>query len=279
MSVESYCYKSIESGKVIELYMYHNKMYKRKTEDTNDILKEINSWDITENLKEIEKKEKDVKKVQEEEIFIKPQKTDISLRRTQKRLKRLINSNLGVWNEQDKFLTLTCPKLKSREKACRMLKTFFETLRYNYGSQIQYISVMEIQDGDRLEDKSKATKDIHFHILLFNCPYIPQDVLQNKIWKHGIVDIRKIDEFGDIAGYLANYLSKDDTLAVKGKRGYSPSKGLKKPIEKVSSDEQMLFDVLGNKENEVKYTETYCLENVGKITYFRLQKKDNDRLN
>lgn len=58
------------------------------------------------------------------EEFVCVQKLDNNLRRTQKRLRRVINSNLGQYEEQDKFLTLTCPKLKSREKACRMFKTF-----------------------------------------------------------------------------------------------------------------------------------------------------------
>ena len=55
-------------------------------------MKIINDWDITE--KELSKKEsEEVKEVIEE--FIPVQKLDNNLRRTQKRLRRVINSNLG----------------------------------------------------------------------------------------------------------------------------------------------------------------------------------------
>ncbi|MFR2989389.1 MAG: hypothetical protein ACLTMR_11270, partial [Faecalibacillus sp.] len=131
------------------------------------------------------------------------------------RLRRLINSNLGQYQELDKFLTLTCPNLKDRNEAVRLFKTFIQRLRYNFGKQFVYIAVMEIQDGSRLEDKTKATNDIHFHTLLFNLPYIPKKTLQ-EIWGNGIVDIRKIRDYKDPAGYLVNYLVDDDTLNIHG---------------------------------------------------------------
>ena len=221
-----------------------------------------------------DKKEEEMKDVVEE--FAPVQKLDNNLRRTQKRLRRVINSNLGQYEEQDKFLTLTCPKLKSREKACRMFKSFIKNLRYNYGDEIQYIAVMEIQNGDRLEDPSKATKDIHFHVLLFNCPYIPQKVLQDKVWKHGIVDIRKIQDYTDISGYLVNYLSKDDTLCVKGKKSYFPSKKLKKPTEEISMNEDLIFKFLTDTKNELQFSAEYFVERVGNISYMKLIQKDDD---
>ena len=146
------------------------------------------------------------------------------------RLRRLINSNLGQYQELDKFLTLTCPNLKGRNEAVRLFKTFIQRLRYNFGKQFVYIAVMEIQDGSRLEDKTKATNDIHFHTLLFNLPYIPKKTLQ-EIWGNGIVDIRKIRDYNDPAGYLVNYLVDDETLNLHRKKTYLSSPNLIKPIE------------------------------------------------
>lgn len=269
---EEYCYKVVKSGKHTELYIYKDKIFKRKTKETNDLMKMINDWDITENELLKEKKKADENVLEE---FLPVAKNDVNIKRTQKRLRRLINSNLGQYEEQDKFLTLTFPKLKSREKACRAFKTFAQNLRRHYGKDIQYIAVMEIQNGDRLEDPSKATKDIHFHVLLFNCPYIPQDILQNKIWKHGIVDIRKIKDYDDMAGYLVNYLSKDDTLCVKGKRMYFPSRELKKPIEMISMNEKMLFEILENSNNKIQFSNDYYVERVGNISYIKLIEKED----
>ena len=50
-SCEEYCYKAVKSGKHIELYIYKDKNFKRKTKETNDLMKIINDWDITENEK------------------------------------------------------------------------------------------------------------------------------------------------------------------------------------------------------------------------------------
>lgn len=273
---ENYCYKMIKSGKHIELYIYYDKVFKRKLKETNDFIVEINSWDITVNEKELFKQEgEQVEDIVEEFELVK--KNDTNVRRSQKRLRRLINSNLGQYEETDKFLTLTYPGLKSRNVACRAFKTFVQSLRRNYGENIQYIAVMEIQNGDRLADPSKATKDIHFHVLLFDCPYIPQNILQDKIWKHGIVDIRKIEDYGDIAGYLVNYLSKDDTLCVKGKRSYFPSRGLKKPIETIGMDSKILFDIFQNDNTEIEFSNEFSVEHVGRIGYIKLVEKDDKK--
>lgn len=268
---EEYCYKTVRSGRYTEMYIYYDKIFKRKTKRNDELIKEINSWDITTFEKELV--ESDIEKMEQEVIeeFVQVDKEDVNIRRSQKRLRRLINSNLGQYEELDKFLTLTYPGLKSREKACRSFKTFAQNLRRHYGQQIQYIAVMEIQDGSRLEDSTKATKDIHFHVLLFDCPYIPQEIIQNKLWKHGIVDIRKIEQFGDIAGYLVNYLSKDQTLAVKGKRSYFPSRGLIKPTEKISMEPDLLFEVLENQNNKIQFRTDFLIERIGRIGYIKVE--------
>lgn len=273
---ENYCYKAVRSGKHVELYIFYDMVFKRRTEESKELTELINSWDITTNEKDLRSKEngddgmdvvsydKDLKNVTD------MKKNDISLKRSQRRLKRLINANVGQYEQVDKFLTLTFPHLKDRDKACRAFKTFAQNLRRHYGEEIQYIAVMEIQDGTRLEDPSKATNDIHFHVLLFNCPYIPQEIIQNKLWKHGIVDIRKIENYNDIAGYLADYLSKDKVLAVRGKRSYFPSRGLKKPVEEVSMDEKMIFDILKNQNNEIQYVNEFIVDRVGRVGYIKL---------
>ena len=39
-SCEEYCYKAVKSGKHIELYIYKDKNFKRKTKETNDLMKQ-----------------------------------------------------------------------------------------------------------------------------------------------------------------------------------------------------------------------------------------------
>lgn len=273
---ENYCYKAVRSGKHVELYIFYDMVFKRRTEKSKELTELINSWDITTNEKDIQSKENGddgmFEVINDQELIKEAnmKKNDISLKRSQRRLKRLINANVGQYEQVDKFLTLTFPHLRDRDKACRAFKTFAQNLRRHYGEEIQYIAVMEIQDGSRLEDPSNATNDIHFHVLLFNCPYIPQEIIQNKLWKHGIVDIRKIENYIDIAGYLADYLSKDKVLAVRGKRSYFPSRGLKKPVEEVSMDEKMIFDILKNQNNEIQYVNEFIVDRVGRVGYIKL---------
>lgn len=199
------------------------------------------------------------------------------MRRSKIRLRRLINSNLGQYQELDKFLTLTCPNLKDRDEAVRLFKNFVKRLRYNFGKEFAYIAVMEIQDGSRLLDKSKATNDIHFHTLLFNLPYVPKKILQ-KIWGKGIIDIRKIRDYKDPAGYLVNYLVDDDILNLHRKKTYLSSPNLIKPIEFLSTDFKDVLELYDKLKREIVFTDTFEAEYVGKVTYVKFKNKEIERL-
>ena len=199
------------------------------------------------------------------------------MRRSKIRLRRLINSNLGQYQELDKFLTLTCPNLKDRDEATRLFKIFIQRMRRRYGKEFAYIAVMEIQDGSRLEDKTKATNDIHFHTLLFNLPYIPKKTLQ-EIWSNGIIDIRKIRDYKDPAGYLVNYLVDDDILNLHRFFSYFPSKNLIRPIEFLSTDFKDVLELYDKLKREIVFTDTFEAEYVGKVTYVKFKNREIERL-
>lgn len=287
-----YNYKIIKSGGYTELYIYHDRTMSRKDDslkklldswveetkdvrvdnDEEEIEKPEEKAEIKNDLILTEKEKKSIKKIRKEK-----KKNKKNVRRSKIRLRRLINSNLGQYQELDKFLTLTCPNLKDRDEATRLFKNFIKRLRYNFGKDFAYIAVMEIQDGSRLEDKTKATNDIHFHTLLFNLPYVPKKTLQ-KIWGKGIVDIRKIRDYKDPAGYLVNYLVDDDILNLHGKRTYFPSKNLIKPIEFLSSDFKDVLELYDKLKREIVFTDTFEAEYVGKVTYVKFKNKEIERL-
>lgn len=286
-----YNYKIIKSGGYTELYIYHDRTMSRKddslkklldswVEETKDVEveNELEKIDILEDeqikndLLLTDKEKELIKKIKKEK-----KKNKKNVRRSKIRLRRLINSNLGQYQELDKFLTLTCPDLKDRNEAVRLFKTFIQRLRYSFGKQFAYIAVMEIQDGSRLEDKTKATNDIHFHTLLFNLPYIPKKTLQ-EIWGNGIIDIRKIRDYKDPAGYLVNYLVDDDILNLHGKRTYFPSKNLIKPIEFLSSDFKDVLELYDKLKREIVFSDTFEAEYVGKVTYVKFKNREIERL-
>ncbi len=288
-----YNYKIIKSGGYTELYIYHDRTMSRKDDSLKKLL---DSWvEETKNVVAVNEDEKEEVEILENEqikndlvltdkekelikkIKKKKRKNKKNVRRSKIRLRRLINSNLGQYQELDKFLTLTCPNLKDRDEAVRLFKNFIKRLRYNFGKEFAYIVVMEIQDGSRLLDKSQATNDIHFHTLLFNLPYVPKKTLQ-KIWGKGIVDIRKIRDYKDPAGYLVNYLVDDDILNLHGKRTYFPSKNLIKPIEFLSSDFKDVLELYDKLKREIVFTDTFEAEYVGKVTYVKFKNKEIERL-
>ena len=288
-----YNYKIIKSGGYTELYIYHDRTMSRKDDSLKKLL---DSWvEETKNVVAVNEDEKEEVEILENEqikndlvltdkekelikkIKKKKRKNKKNVRRSKIRLRRLINSNLGQYQELDKFLTLTCPNLKDRDEAVRLFKNFIKRLRYNFGKEFAYIAVMEIQDGSRLLDKSQATNDIHFHTLLFNLPYVPKKTLQ-KIWGKGIVDIRKIRDYKDPAGYLVNYLVDDDILNLHGKRTYFPSKNLIKPIEFLSSDFKDVLELYDKLKREILFTDTFEAEYVGKVTYVKFKNKEIERL-
>lgn len=286
-----YNYKIIKSGGYTELYIYHDRTMSRKDDSLKKLL---DSW--AEETKDVEVANEDEKKevkIENEQIkndlvltdkekeLIKKirkekKKNKKNVRRSKIRLRRLINSNLGQYQELDKFLTLTCPNLKDRDEATRLFKIFIQRMRRRYGKEFAYIAVMEIQDGSRLEDKTKATNDIHFHTLLFNLPYIPKKTLQ-EIWSNGIIDIRKIRDYKDPAGYLVNYLVDDDILNLHRKRTYFPSKNLIRPIEFLSTDFKDVLELCDKLKREIVFTDTFEAEYVGKVTYVKFKNREIER--
>lgn len=287
-----YNYKIIKSGGYTELYIYHDRTMSRKDDSLKKLL---DSWvEETKDVEAVNEDEKKEVKIENEQIKNdlvltdkekelikkikkKKRKNKKNVRRSKIRLRRLINSNLGQYQELDKFLTLTCPNLKDRDEAVRLFKNFVKRLRYNFGKEFAYIAVMEIQDGSRLLDKSKATNDIHFHTLLFNLPYVPKKILQ-KIWGKGIIDIRKIRDYKDPAGYLVNYLVDDDILNLHRKKTYLSSPNLIKPIEFLSTDFKDVLELYDKLKREIVFTDTFEAEYVGKVTYVKFKNKEIERL-
>ncbi|WP_253643548.1 hypothetical protein [[Clostridium] innocuum] len=106
----------------------------------------------------------------------------------------------------------------------RKFKAFNRRLKKIY-CDYKYIAV--------IERGSKGTERLHIHCLFFGLPYIPYETI-SEIWRYGHVDIRAIDEHGDVAGYILKYVEKtltDDSYIPKGKKFYFTSQGLKQPKE------------------------------------------------
>lgn len=116
---------------------------------------------------------------------------------------------------------------------------FFKRLSYElYGVKknvIKYICVPELHKSDMA---------FHFHIILFNMPYL-RHADYMRVWSNGGVYIEAIPNgsAGSVAKYVAKYLTKsqDDKnasyeqykdLGLENMKRYSCSRGLKKPMKR-----------------------------------------------
>lgn len=190
-----------------------------------------------------------------------------TIHRNTTKVKDLVLSNIGQWKYLDKFLTLTFRTLpKTIHEADYQLQKFIKKIKYHYGKNIQYLVVRELQ-------KENERNGIHYHIFLFNCPFIKHSELLY-YWnnKNPYMDERKAsgvniqaikNGLNQVINYLTGYTLKDLTENddfLQGHKILLKSKGLKKPyIKDYQSYEQIPFINL-----EIKKGVSY-LDN--KLTY------------
>ena len=174
-------------------------------------------------------------------------------------VRRFINANPQL----NKFFTLTFAKNVTDLNFARYeFDKFIKRLK-GLHKNLQYIVVVEFQ-------KRGA---VHFH-LLCNLPYIPSKDLEN-LWNNGFIRINRIDKVDNVGAYVTKYMTKDnvDTRLI-GRKCYSMSKGLNKPIE--YTDKETCEELIENIENAILddksilkryFCQEYETEHYGTITY------------
>ena len=147
----------------------------------------------------------------------------VNERNAAKKLRWQINTN---FRSGDYHLILTYrpeERALNPEEARKDLKRFLEKLRSHYkkmGLALKYVAVAEY-----------GKVSMHFHLVV-NGGILPEEI--NRIWGHGRVGLRVLDDSGDyikLAAYLIKQTSKtynDPEKAVFRKRWCS-SRNLKKP--------------------------------------------------
>lgn len=138
-------------------------------------------------------------------------------------------------DNRTKFLTLTFNgehdfKIEDLKEANKEFKKFIGRLNYylnknqkdNKKRTIKYIATHEIQ--------KKNTQRIHYHVILFNCPYLPAEKLA-ETWNMGFLKINSLRNVEDrfCALYVAKYIGKDISSKSKYSKAILSSKNLKRP--------------------------------------------------
>lgn len=173
-------------------------------------------------------------------------------------LKRLCRTNFFEargGDETVKFLTLTYKDNKQDLDAANAdFTNFIKRLNYKaFGTKkavLDYVAIHEKQ----------ARGAIHYHVILFNMPYIPARDIEY-IWSHGFIKISMITTTNKLERYVTKYITKNIKDAERNKRAFFRSKGLKKyftlrAIQKVSSEVKELLIAAFNA-GELLFTHTF----------------------
>lgn len=158
----------------------------------------------------------------------KTKKTDIevytrkNLHKSRKELIRLIENNPDL----NKMLTLTfADETKTNPtETNKLFQLFVKRLYYKY-ENFAYICVPELQL--KRAKKYNIKPPIHYHVL-HNLHYIDKKILQ-RIWSHGIVDIRRIDNVKSRSLYISKYVTKEMITKFYKKKKYFYSTNVKPP--------------------------------------------------
>lgn len=240
---------------------------------------------VLENYKKISKNRM-VDKTTGEIIEVEPSNNRadniISLRRTIKKLRDLINANFeGAKNEL--FITLTyAENMTDYKRLYSDFVKFFKRLSYRY-KDIEFLYIYTIEPQER--------GAWHIHLLLKGLNvqelFIPNDTV-GEIWGHGFTKTRRLDEVDNVGAYLSTYLADvlDDTGKKKGARLklypaginiYRCSRNVKKPeVWRMTYEEARSFLTEEHKTYEVAYdiySESGELLNFVKKEFFNLKRK------
>lgn len=244
-----YTTKCIVSGKLLEVYKYHRtQVGKRDSSISKNARTNTNKGNINSNI--------GMQTIDRKLEYINKSRRD---------LKRLINANLHQGRNQDKFLTLTFAKNITDKQYCLLkYRSFIKSLQRSFKS-IKYITILEKQKRGAF----------HFHIILFDFPYIDLEILNNK-WKHGFTDVQAIKNHTyikngkkyDFASYLVKYMGKEfGGTSTKGERRYYKSNNLLSPILLYDeSVESLLNNIDYHKECDFQFDNDF----VGTVDYEKI---------
>lgn len=139
-------------------------------------------------------------------------------------------------------------------------RRFIRKLNKHLAYSLKYLVVVEFQ-------KRGA---VHFHTIFFNLPIEYERSerrtrLIARLWSHGFVDVEEVRKARSVASYVTKYLSKGaDDERVWGRRFFSCSKGLKRPIKYYNTQAwHMMQDI----ENGLHEIESKTIDERGNIIY------------
>ena len=183
-------------------------------------------------------------------------------------VRRIVDMNATV---RTSFLTLTFSDNKQDLRvAHKEMDIFFKKLRRHLKNiPLKYIWVWELQ-------KRGA---IHYHVLLFDVPFIPIEKLRT-MWPHGFIKINNLKEVigtANIGRYIVKYFEKSFNENTRNIRSFACSRNLKKPAEEKIFCDDIELKVLKKKLDEsgcynTRYNAVISSGGYSEVKYYYLPK-------
>ena len=138
-------------------------------------------------------------------------------------------------------------------------------MEYHY-EKFRYIAIIEFQ-------KRGA---VHYHFLC-NLPFIDWTEIK-KIWGHGNIDIKRIENVTNLGAYFCKYLNKDMTdKRLFNKKKYFCSKSLERPTEVFENQViNKLIAMHDLSHMEPNFKSSFSGEYTGKVEYRQYKLKELD---
>ncbi len=180
--------KAIITGNLHELFKYEKPIsygFKFTLEQLQR--RKRNAFSNNLDLSDEERKER-------QELYLK-----CSSERAKLKIRRLVQGNMYRFKVSAKFLTLTFnTQIEDLSIANKIFTNFIKRFDRKAGYKIRYVAVPEFQKNGR----------VHYHMILFNAPFISEKSIALDIWKNGSVDIQTVYKTKGLCTYMSKYISK-----------------------------------------------------------------------
>lgn len=202
-----------------------------------------------------------------------------SFYRSKTKAKRIIFCNAWRWYKNNGkpylpfFLTLTFGEnIKNLKTANRIFSKFIQRLNYLIGyeyAHLQYIGIPEFQERGA----------IHYHVILFNFPYIKNRVYKTirELWGEGRIDLRKVTSMNTLINYLSKYMVKEaEDGRLAGKKRYFVSKKIQKPL--VIDDPYASLVISDKLTNRLIFENEFEAPYIGTVKYKQFVLKEHESI-
>jgi len=205
-----------------------------------------------------------------------------SFYRSKRNAKRIIFSNAWRWYKKNGspfppfFLTLTFEdNIQDLKLANRMFSKFIQRFNYKLTNKkkayLQYLGVIEFQRRGA----------IHYHVIIFNLPYIKDMVYKTmrELWGQGRIELKIVKSINTLINYLSKYMVKDiENGKLSEKKRYFTSRKIKRPL--VSYDFYATLLLSSNLKNRLILEKEMDIKYIGHMKYqkYMLYPEDEDIL-